>query len=334
MTMGWKPWNDLTDGTSDAPEANYGVSGYAFKKTNSQHVVYQGRSSGGSGDGYIHELWSDAPLGGTWHHHNLTADATGDPLLASDLPYLVPWGYTFEQQGTQHVLYHANDGDIHELWWDYEDEEWHHHNLTADLPSAAKMFSRPFGYEFSGPWGGQQFIVYEGNDHQIRELRWDAHTGRWHPRNLNEASEVAVLAVRPPTAYVFNSQWQQRHVLYVGTDNLVHELYWEPGADWHHGALTNAATAQANGIPTGFTFGAEGRQFVHYRGTDGHIHQVSWDQNAGWRPLDLTANYGGPAALDAPPTGYVFLGELHVQYLGTAATSTSFGGMVSGSIKT
>jgi hypothetical protein len=71
-----------------------------------------------------------------------------------------------------------------------------------------------------------------------------------------------VLAHGPPTAYMFNSQWQQRHVLYVGTDNLVHELYWEPGADWHHGALTNAATAQANGIPTGFAFGAEGRQFT------------------------------------------------------------------------
>jgi hypothetical protein len=58
------------------------------------------------------------------------------------------------------------------------------------------------------------------------------------------------------------------------------------------------------------------RQAVHYRGTDGHIHQLSWD-NAAWRHLDLTANFGGPAALDAPPTGYVFLGELHVQYLGT-----------------
>jgi hypothetical protein len=205
--------------------------------------------------------------------------------------------------------------NIHELWWDYEDEEWHHHDLTADT-GAKPVFGNPFGYEFSGPWGGQQFIVYEGDDHQIHELRWDAHTGRWHPRNLNEASEVAVLAHGPPTAYMFNSQWQQRHVLYVGTDNLVHELYWEPGADWHHGALTNAATAQANGIPTGFAFGAEGRQFVHYRGTDGHIHQLSWD-NAAWRHLDLTANFGGPAALDAPPTGYVFLGELHVQYLGT-----------------
>jgi hypothetical protein len=105
----------------------------------------------------------------------------------------------------------------------------------------------------------------------------------------------------------------------MGTDNLIHELYWAPSADWHHGALTNAATAQANGIPTGFA--AANKQFVHYRGIDGHIHQLSWDQNAGWQHLDMFARYGGAPALDAPPTGYVFTfaGELemHVQYLGT-----------------
>jgi hypothetical protein len=64
MAMGWQPWNNLTAGTPGAPLANYGVSGYAFKKTGSQHVVYQGRLSNGSGDGYIHELYSDA-AGGT-----------------------------------------------------------------------------------------------------------------------------------------------------------------------------------------------------------------------------------------------------------------------------
>jgi hypothetical protein len=328
MAMGWKPWNDLHDGqttTGDPPLANYGVSGYAFKQQGTQqgtqHVVYQGRNSDGSGDGYIHELWSDAPLGGhhTWHHHDLIPDATGGPVQTADASYLRPFGYAFDQQGTQHVLYQGKvgggaDGHIHELWWDGS-SKWHHHDHTADL--GHPVSHNPFGYEFSGPWGGQQFIVYAAVDGQIRELRWDAHDGRWHHWSLHEAigPQTAPLALWPPTAYVVNSQWRQRHVLYVGTDNLVRDFYWEPSGHWHLGTLTGAATnSPANGIPTGFALGAE--QFVHYRGTDSHIHQVSWDPNAGWRPRDLTDNFGGPLAADAPPTGYVFNGELHVQYLG------------------
>jgi hypothetical protein len=325
--MVWKPWNDLSAGTSGAGLANYGVSGYAFKKQpntqGTQHVVYQGRVGDGSGDGYIHELYSDA-AGGTWHHHNLIPDAGGPQTC--DIPYLVPSGYAFEQQGTQHVLYQGKigggtDGHIHELWWD-DDDGWHHHDLNDAGLGYPPISLNPFGYEFSGSWGGQQFVVYKGKGDEIRELRWDAHDGKWHHWSLHEATEgqgAPLAANLPPTAYVFNSQWRQRHVLYVGTDQLVHEFYWEPSGHWHHGALTAAATAHpANGIPTGFAGG--GRQFVHFRGTDRHIIQLSWDENAGWRPRDLTDNFGGPLALDAPATGYVFpfAGELemHVQYLG------------------
>lgn len=330
--MGWQPWKDLSAGTSGAPlEATLGVSGYAFKQPDAQgqgthgtqHVVYQHRFSDGSGDGHIHELYSDA-AGSTWHHHDLNDAAEGAPQM-SDIGPLVPSGYAFDQQGTQHVLYQGRlggspDGHVHELWWDKEDG-WHHHDISADVaPHPVEL--NPFGYEFSGSWGGQQNIVYKGDDRQIHELQWRASDGKWHHWSLHEATEGqgAPLALWPPTAYVFNSQWRQRHVVYVGTDNLVHEFYWEPSGHWHHGGLTDAATAHpANGTPTGFA--TADMQFVHFRGTDGHIIQLSWDNRAGWRPRDLTDNFGGPPALDAPPTGYVFPfggeNELHVQYLGT-----------------
>ena len=46
-----------------------------------------------------------------WHYDDLTA-ATGAHLAAGD-----PWGYMFDAQGTQHVVYRGDDNHIHELWW-------------------------------------------------------------------------------------------------------------------------------------------------------------------------------------------------------------------------
>jgi hypothetical protein len=316
IVMGWQPYHDLTTEIG-VPLASYGPSGYVFKyQQGTRHVIYQGRSSDGSGDGKIHELyWNNAG----WHHHDLTA-ATDAPLATNS------WGpssYAFELQRTQHVVYQGRlrdgsaDGHIHELYWN--NAGWHHHDLTAatDAPLA---ISNPVGYEFSIGDIGHQCVAYWGqNDHHIHELRWDGGDGKWHHLDLNERTEVGILAITRPSAYVFRTL-VQRHVLHVGTDSHIHWLYWEPSAgDWHYAGDLTAATGAPlpNEEPTGFAFDAEGTQFVHYRGTDGHIHQLSWDSNAGWHHFDLTAHVGGPLSA-CRPTGYLFPHEntLHVVYTG------------------
>jgi hypothetical protein len=327
MVMGWEsPARDLVDEIPEAPPAcaGGGPSGYIFTYgiNEGQHIFYQGRLGDGSGDGHIHELYTDNLL--KWHHHDLT-DAAGAPLAVS---YTSPSAYAFELQASQHVIYTGRLGDesgakhIYELWWNIREGKWHHHDLiAASHPPAPLAVSNPFGYEFSpNEFTGHQCVVYTGTDGHIHELRWDGGDGKWHHFDLNERAQVGMLAVTQPTAYVFKSL-VQRHVLYVGTDDHIHELYWEPSVgDWHYGGDLTAATGAQ--LPreevTGFAFDAEGTQFVHYRGPDGHIHQLSWDGNAGWHPdFDLTANIGGPLGA-GPPTGYVFPFEntLHVVYTG------------------
>jgi len=46
-----------------------------------------------------------------WHDGDLTS-VTGAPGAAGD-----PSGYVFDAQGTQHVVYRAGNGHIHEMWW-------------------------------------------------------------------------------------------------------------------------------------------------------------------------------------------------------------------------
>jgi hypothetical protein len=306
MVMGWN-LNDLTARTS-APLAIFSPSGYMFANEGTQHVVYQGRSGDGSGDGHVHELWWQ----NVWHHSDLTA-STGAPLVSGE-----PSGYAFENQNTQHVVYQGfvagqgDDGHIHELW---RDDDWHHNDLTvASQPHASRVINNPVGYAF---FGQTQDVVYEGANSHIHHLWWD---GAWHSDDLTAATGAGVLALLPPTAYAFKSQ-NTRHVVYLGTDGHVHELWWD-SSGWHHNDLTATAGAPvASDQPTGFAFDAGDTQLVHYRGTDGHIHQLWWHGAVSpvWHHLDLTATVGGPVASPSRPTGYAlpFDGTLHVDYLGS-----------------
>jgi len=307
--MGWK-LNDLT-ARIGAPEAMiFGLSGYVFRGQGTQHVLYQGFAGDGEGSGVLHELWWSSE---GWHHTNLTAQASATPIANA------PSGYTFEglpDGAQQHVVYQGfvpgqgDDGHVHEIWWDEDDK---HHNDLTKKAHAQPTLGDPFGYEFLG-----QHIMYEGDDHHIHWLRWDIDNGWQHTDLFGFPTTMdAPLALQGPTAYGFAAQGTH-HVLYIGTDNHVHEL-WRDSQTWHHNNLTLAARAPlASDLATGFTDEAERAQFVHYRGTDGHIHQLHW-VNGAWQWLDMTANFGGPlASSGAVPTGYLFPadGTLHVNYLG------------------
>jgi phospholipase C len=52
---------------------------------------------------------------------------TGAPNATGD-----PAGYMFDAQGTQHVVYRATDGHIHEMWWNAA-EGWHDGDLTISI---------------------------------------------------------------------------------------------------------------------------------------------------------------------------------------------------------
>lgn len=125
--------------------------------------------------------------------------------------------------------------------------------------------------------------------------------------------------VGPATyGYVFVDQGTQ-HVLFLGQDYHIHELYWV-GNLWHHNDLTNATGAPSvddMAVPVGYVFDSQGTQHVNYRGPDDHIHELWWDGS--WHHNDLTVAAGAPdtgGTVPAGPIGYTFesQGTQHVVY--------------------
>jgi hypothetical protein len=82
-----------------------------------------------------------------------------------------------------------------------------------------------------------------------------------------------------PTAYDFPAL-MTHNVVYRGTDNHVHGLWWV-GAGVGHDDLSGLAQApNAAGNPFGFISPAYGVQNVVYRATDGDVHGLYWSTGA------------------------------------------------------
>jgi hypothetical protein len=251
---GWHD-GDLTSVTG-GPGAAGDPSGYMFDATNTQHVVYR------AGNGHIHEMWWDAADG--WHDGDLTS-VTGAPDAAGD-----PSGYMFDAQGTQHVVYRAGNGHIHEMWWDAADG-WHDGDLTSVTggPGAA---GDPSGYMLDAT--NTQHVVYRAGNGHIHEMWWDAADG-WHDGDLTSVTGGPG-AAGDPSGYMLDAQGTQ-HVVYRAGNGHIHEMWWDAAGGWHDGDLTSVTGApDAAGDPSGYMFDAQGTQHVVYRAGNGHIHEMWW----------------------------------------------------------
>ena len=130
-------------------------------------------------------------------------------------------------------------------------------------------------------------------------------------------SPIVARARSPLDGYVttFNNQ---QHVNYVGTDNHVHELFYD--SQWHHNDLTLltsapnvAATSELDGYQTSFN----NQQHINFIGVDGHVHELFFD--SAWHHNDLTALAGAPVPLAGSAIdGYAttFNNQQHVNYIG------------------
>ena len=158
--MGWHH-NDLTAAASaPLPAVDQSIGAYAFEDRGTQHVIYLGQ------DFHINELWWD---NSGWHHNDLTA-AVSAPLPAVDQSMSA---YAFEDQRTQHVIYNGQDPDIHELWWDNNEGDWHHNDITAAAgapPPAGNQSMSAYAFEDQHT----QHIIYVGfaQGFHIHELWW------------------------------------------------------------------------------------------------------------------------------------------------------------------
>jgi hypothetical protein len=246
--------HDALSGVAGAPKATGRPMGM-FASNYAQHIVMYRRDNG-----HLITLWwqGQAPPG----HEDPTVASGAKPAAGDPAPYFDP------VRGDHIVVYRATDGHIHDLYWSTGAVGHDDMSGYAGAPEAA---GDPVAYKTE--YDDAHQISYRGVDGHIHELWWVGTA----PLNYWDLSAVAGAppAASDPSAYV-SLRTRTKHVLYRGTDNHVHAIWWAPGAgDPAHVDLTLAALAPpAADRPWGFP-GAT-TEHVVYRGTDGQIHEIRW----------------------------------------------------------
>jgi hypothetical protein len=259
-------------------------------------------------------------------------ERTGAPPAAS---FSGVASYGWESQQSQHVVYVGEDGNVWELYWivgQYDQTRggplWQSNNLSARTgytgaaapkrngPLAGTMFERE----------GSAHILYIAGDSTIRELWfWN---DEWGGNNLSEATGAEPPATNSPLA-TFASEYEDTlHVVYLGQDGKVHELWWGNGGwqpdhviGWGSNQLfTNLGQPASDTALAGYACEFEQSHHVIYIDVNSNIQEL-YHNSGGWASTNLTASAGSGATLPLtvasplagnPDEG---LGAQHVFYL-------------------
>jgi len=93
-----------------------------------------------------------------------------------------------------------------------------------------------------------------------------------------------------------------KHIVYVGTDDHLHELSFTQSQGWSHADLNQSAPGAPSlpdsAIPTAYDWNSMGTKQVCYTTDDGHIHELfrRSDPNGEWAHADLTQMAKAPIA--------------------------------------
>ncbi len=299
IDAGWKYGGALSQETH-APPAAGNPSGYAWESDGTQHIFYRGT------DGQVHEIWNKKDmLGSHWSYGGALSALTHAPAAAGD-----PFGYVWEKDGTQHIVYRGVDNNIHEIWnkKDMLGSHWAYGgaiNASVGAPAAA---GDPAGFTWEND--NTQHIIYRGVDNQIHEL-WFKHglvTHNWAYGGALSQNCGAPQAAGDPMGYAWEKDGTQ-HIIYRSADGQIQELWCKKGitgAQWSYGgALSHTAGGPAAaGDPWGYAWESDATQHIVYRGGDGQIHEL-WQRkemlNQSWRyGSALTQTTHAPAAASDP----------------------------------
>jgi hypothetical protein len=213
---------DLTQ-TTGAPSAALGSALTGYESPNSQgHVNFL------TADNHVRDFWYDT----AWHLNDLTQAANAPIAVAGSALA----GYATFFNGQQHVDFLGSDSHVHELWFD---GAWHHNDLTLSTgaPSAATG-SALSGY--ATPFNNQHHVNFIGANNHVYEL-WYGQNWNWSDLTGETSAPNALSSARASSyTSTFNNQ---QHVVYIGTDNHVWELYWDSSL-WRSLGIASVATLQ------------------------------------------------------------------------------------------
>ena len=317
------------------PATQSGQTIFLFNGIQNSTMIYQpvlqwGPSAAGGGNFWAVASWYADGQNGQAFYSQLVKVNPGDVLVGiMTLTGQSPSGFDYdcEFQGI------ANSGlsiqNVQELTWCIETLEAYGVNQCSNYPASLRTAFQQISLQTGSAtpalnWAAAnpitdcgQHAVVVSNSSAAGEVRiYYRSTGAWHHNDLTTASAGAPIAAGNPAGYTWSVDKTQ-HVVYRGTDNHIHELWFN--TQWHQNDLTNASGGPppAASDPTGYTWDVDSTQHVIYRGTDGHIHEL-WFKG-GWHHNDLTTASGGAPLPVGNPAAYTWSVDKtqHVIYRGT-----------------
>ncbi|KAA9110199.1 hypothetical protein [Microbacterium rhizomatis] len=306
--MGWTVHDLHAD--AHAPLAAGAATAYLLRTEGTRHIVYRASgtpdASAPGTSGHLWELYAGAD--GVWHPKDITDEA--DAPLAS----APPTSYAFEDEGSQHVLYRTDDGRLHEL---YQDDGWHHSDLTDAAHIAPRVVGQAHGWA-SVPLA-MQFVTFRMTDGHVHVLSRPSGDGADWSHAMVTAPHDPVCA-GDPTGYAFQGAV---YITYRDPDGSLYEISHSGSSGWSapQSLWANLPTLppafpvmpRALGdAPSGFGDEAAGTRHVQFLADRGRICEYSFDGSA-WSLTDLTdvaftARFG---LQGYPPVGYLFASAPH-----------------------
>lgn len=204
-----------------APTAISGspVVAHADTLANTDEVFYIG------GNQHILELWWS---GGVWNVSDVTTAAAA-PVAASGSSLS---SHVDTIANADEVFYLGADSisgspHVHQLWWSAG--VWHTTDVTAASGAPLAVSGSPLA-SHDDTLAGTDEVFYLGSNQHVYELSWS--NGVWHFTDTNAASGGLSTEVASPVSAYLDTIANADEVMYLGTDQHVHELYWQSGI-WH-----------------------------------------------------------------------------------------------------
>lgn len=241
------------------------MASYVWQAGNTEHLLFTGEGDGVPN--YVWELWQTLDLGG-WQQTSFDSAEDNNPN-----PELAPGsglaGYETPEDQTEHfILITASTassaaGDVWEMFRSTSSQDWNNNVLTdpsittGGPPKAYPGYSSevsldpPLSPVAAYYWPQEpvstEHVIYIGTDRHIYEIYKRVGPPPWSVSDLSSTHIVYGYPAHPPlwkegtgiAGYVWPED-KSEHVIYVGDDDNVHELYYvavEGQDHWWHNEL-------------------------------------------------------------------------------------------------
>ena len=232
-----------------------------------------------------------------WTNTDLTA-ATGSPLAAGGSSLAA---FYAKSAGLEHIAYLGTNGHVNFLSYDSSSSSWKFTDPTAATGNTlAASGSSLVAYEDASSFPAKLNLVYVGANQHVYQLSLNGATAAWSNQDLTAATGNTLAASGTALAAVQGVVNNNGHIIYLGTNAHVYQLWFNASASsWTNQDLTAGTgnTLAASGSALAQFFDSFGGQHIVYLGRNQHVYQLYWNDDTGaWSNQDLTAATGNTLA--------------------------------------